>query len=163
MRCMSSEGSLITYQIAVGSPTCRTSLCTNFGACTNILFMPGTKQSARKKRRGAGTGRTSKRSRPEAPGTAGVSGKLAEPSLEVERVLRVVEALLPDLSNYKEPSTALLLYALLQTPSTAAYSLLGALPVDLRARLANEAWQSANVRNGVPVEHLRQAAAWIAE
>lgn len=83
--------------------------------------------------------------------------------VEAERIMGVMETLLPDLPDGQEASTALLLYALLQTPSTAAHGLLGTLPVDLRARLFREAWHAADIHNGVNIQHIRKSAQFIAE
>jgi hypothetical protein len=78
---------------------------------------------------------------------------------EAEAIFPIVDLLTRDLGQTAEPSTAVLLYALLQTPSTKAHSLLGTLPPDARARLAIESWQNAQIpRNGVPLDHLRHAA-----
>ena len=78
---------------------------------------------------------------------------------EAEAIFPIVDLLTRDLGQAAEPSTAVLLYALLQTPNTKAHSLLGSLPPDARARLAIETWQNAQIpRNGVPLDYLRHAA-----
>ena len=62
-----------------------------------------------------------------------------------------------------EPSTALLLYTLLQTPGTLAHGILGQLDLAVRARLAVESWQAAQDSfNGISVEHIRYAARRVA-
>jgi hypothetical protein len=83
----------------------------------------------------------------------------AQIGADAESIFPVVDLLTRDLGPAAEPSTAVLLYALLQVPNTKAHALLGTLPPDVRARLAIETWQNAQIqRNGVPLDHLRQAA-----
>jgi hypothetical protein len=78
---------------------------------------------------------------------------------EAEAIFPIVDLLTRDIGQAAEPSTAVLLYALLQTPNTKAHALISTLPPDLRARLAIETWQNAQIpRNGVPLDHLRHAA-----
>lgn len=129
-----------------------------------IVFMPAKKKSRQKKRAGARTSATRRqRQTPEQTKSEQIHNESASPNPDAERILQVVSALLLDLPSGREPSTALLLYALLQTPSTVAHRLLGTLPPDLRAQLAHEAWQSAHLHNGVSIEHLHDTAQRIAE
>ena len=95
------------------------------------------------------------------PQSALVPRAAADPPIgsEAEAIFPIVDLLTRDLGQAAEPSTAVLLYALLQTPNTKAHSLLGTLPPDARARLAIETWQNAQIpRNGIPLDHLRHAA-----
>ena len=86
----------------------------------------------------------------------------SKPGPEIEPVLAVLETLRSDL-QLEGPSTALLLYALLQLPGTKAAYLLGGLEGSLRARLAVESLeQTRALHNNISREHILYAARRIA-
>jgi hypothetical protein len=86
----------------------------------------------------------------------------ASQGIEADVVLAVVKELLGDL-GLTEPSTALLLYAILQLPETSGHRLLGTLPGELRAQLTLEALEQAGIAgNGISFGHINYAARRIA-
>ena len=86
----------------------------------------------------------------------------SKPGPEVDTVLSVLAELRKDL-QLEGPSTALLLYALLQLPGTKAAHVIGSLEGSLRARLAMESLEQARaLRNAIPREHILYAARRIA-
>lgn len=123
--------------------------------------MPEKARSRRKQKPAPASGRTDADSAVSPPPSVAPGCVVSKPGPEIEVVLSVLGALATDLGT--EPSTALLLYTLLQTPGVKAHNLLCELPDDVRARVTLLSLVEAqSERNGISIQHVRYASERIA-